>query len=100
MAQHLRAAGLMFDTQVQFHPVRKWRMDFVVAPQSRRPVAIEVQGGTYSGGAHTRGKGYENDCEKSAHAQMLGWRVLAVTGHHIRSGKALEWTLRLLDVVA
>lgn len=98
MALQLRAAGLVFTTQVQFHPVRKWRMDFVVAPQSRRPVAIEVQGGVYTNGSHTRGQGYEKDCEKSFYGQMLGWRVLAVTGTHVRNGQALEWVLQLLGV--
>ena len=52
-------------------------------------VAVEVQGGTYSGGAHVRGKGYENDCKKGNAARLAGWQVYAFTGAMVYSGEAL-----------
>jgi len=58
--------------EYQFEKARKWRFDFAW-PQHM--VAIECEGGTWSGGAHTRGKHFASDCAKYNHAAMLGWAV-------------------------
>lgn len=55
-----------------FHPTRQWRFDFA---HLESKTAFEVEGGTWSGGAHTRGKHFQSDCEKYNAAQLLGWRV-------------------------
>jgi len=52
---------------------RKWRFDYAF-PKER--VAIEVQGGLWTGGRHTRGAALKKEHEKLNHAAMLGWRVL------------------------
>ena len=59
-----------------FHPTRKWRFDFAVPSLM---IAIEIEGGVYSRGRHTRGKGYINDMEKYNAAQLLGWQVFRFT---------------------
>ena len=74
------------ERQFKFHPSRRWRMDFVWPAHM---IALEVQGGTWSRGAHTRGRGYERDCEKHNAARLLGWRVYTVTGDMVRDGRAL-----------
>ena len=79
----------------QFHPKRKWRFDLAWVSQK---VAVEVHGGTWTGGRHTRGAGFEKDREKMNEAQLLGWLVLEVTGDQIRSGQALAWVERALEV--
>jgi len=57
-------------------PGRKFRFDMCW----RGPmVVVELQGGTWSRGRHTRGQGYENDCEKLNLAQMHGWMVFYLT---------------------
>ena len=33
------------------------------------------EGGIFSGGAHTRGKHFQSDCEKYNTAGLMGWRV-------------------------
>lgn len=48
-------------------------------------VAVELEGGVYSGGRHVRGKGYETDCEKYGLATSLGWRLFRFTGKQLRS---------------
>lgn len=57
----------------KFHPTRKWRFDYAI-PQHR--IAIEVEGGVWTGGRHTSPKGFLNDMEKYNTATMMGWRVL------------------------
>jgi very-short-patch-repair endonuclease len=59
----------------QFHPERKWRFDFAW-PEAW--VALEVEGGAFAGGRHTRGSGFREDLKKYNEATRLGWRVLRV----------------------
>jgi very-short-patch-repair endonuclease len=82
------------ERQYKFHPTRKWPFDF--AWPDRR-LAVEVDGGTWSGGRHTRGQGYENDCEKLNEAAILGWTVLRVTGKMVEDGRALTYIERMFD---
>jgi hypothetical protein len=50
---------------------------------------VEVEGGTWSAGAHVRGLGYEEDCIKYSEAAILGWCVVRVTTSMVRDGRAL-----------
>lgn len=91
---HLRAAGLPEpETEHRFHPKRRWRFDFAF-PESR--IAVEVEGGTWAGGRHTTGKGFQKDCEKYNAAVELGWRVLRFDSAMVRDGRALQQTEKLL----
>lgn len=96
MLLHLRLNGIDAVREFEFWPGRRWRFDFAI-PQAK--LAIECQGGTRSGGRHTRGDGYERDCEKAAHAVIAGWRVIPVTGDQVQSGKAIQWVLAALGIV-
>ena len=79
--------GLHPVKEYRFHPTRLWRFDLAF-PEQR--VAVEIDGGVWSGGRHVRGGGYIADCEKLAEAAILGWRVLRVTPDMIVSGEALD----------
>ena len=79
--------------EYHFHPLRQWRFDFAWPDEQ---VALEIEGGIWGGGRHTRGAGYQEDCVKYAEALCLGWRVLRVTGDMVTSGKALEYVEMLL----
>lgn len=81
------------EREFKFHPVRKWRFDFCWPSKS---LAVEVEGGVFVQGRHTRGAGMERDMEKYAEAMLLGWRVLRVSTRQIQSGQALTWVERLL----
>jgi len=74
-------------TEHRFHPVRKWRFDFAWLDQS---IAVEIEGGTWSGGRHTRGSGFEADCEKYNEAAAIGWTVFRFTGKMVKSGNAIQ----------
>lgn len=60
----------------RFHPTRKYEFDFAW-PDIK--LAIEIEGGVFTQGRHTRGVGYSNDCSKYNLATILGWRVLRYT---------------------
>lgn len=62
--------------EYRFHGSRRWRLDFAW-PEQR--VALEVDGGVWTGGRHTRGAGWTADTEKLNTAQAEGWRVLRCT---------------------
>lgn len=54
---------------------RRWRADFAV-PQKN--VLIEIEGGVWTNGRHTRAKGYAADIEKYNAAALLGYKVYRV----------------------
>jgi very-short-patch-repair endonuclease len=72
--------------EYRFHATRRWRFDFAWPTQK---IAVEIEGGTWSGGRHTRGSGYEKDCEKYNEAVRLGWSVLRFTGKMVKNGTAI-----------
>lgn len=82
--------------QLHFAANRRWAFDF--AWDHKTKLAVEVEGGIYQHGRHTRGSGFEADCEKTNEAQILGWTVLRVTRRHIESGEAVGWIRRALGV--
>ena len=55
-----------------FHPERQWRADYC---HEATKTLIELEGGTWSGGRHTRGQGYRKDCEKYNAALVLRYSV-------------------------
>ena len=72
----LRSVGLPAPVREhRFHAVRRWRFDYAW-PQQR--VALEVEGGVWTGGRHTRGAGFLGDLEKYNAAVLAGWRVVRV----------------------
>ncbi len=67
--------------EFRFHDVRKWRADFAIPSKL---LLIEIDGGIFSGGRHTRGAGFLADCEKLNAAAMLGYRVLRYSPTQLR----------------
>ena len=73
--------------EYRFHPTRKWRFDFA---WPAHVVALEVDGGAWTGGRHPRGKGFIEDQAKRNAATFIGWRVFNVTHDDIKTGAAFE----------
>jgi hypothetical protein len=87
LALQIRATGLPEPArEFWFWAGRKFRFDFAWKPLM---LAVECEGGTWTGGRHTRGKGFENDCIKYNEAALLGWRVLRFPASMIHDGRAL-----------
>lgn len=62
--------------EYRFSPKRRFRFD-LAWPKNK--LAVEIDGGVWSGGRHTRGAGFERDAEKLNLAISLGWKVLRFT---------------------
>lgn len=71
----------------RFDAGRRWRFDFAW-PAAK--VALEVEGGVFSGGRHTRGKGFLGDMEKYNRATVMGWKVLRCTPSTLCKTATLE----------
>lgn len=81
--QRLREAGL-----------KNWRFDF--AWPDRR-FAVEVEGGGWTGGGHTRGAGFRDDLVKYHHALRLGWVVYRCDGDMVKQGIASQMVVEFLE---
>jgi len=79
--------------EYRFDEMRRWRFD-LAWPAER--VAVEIEGGAWVRGRHTRGKGFVADLEKYNEAVCAGWRVLRVTPDQVRDGSACELACRVL----
>ena len=67
--------------QYHFAPPRKWAFDRC---HVHTRIAIEIDGGTWNGGRHTRGAGFRDDCIKLNAAQLRGWFVFRLTSDMLR----------------
>ncbi len=74
--------------EYMFHPTRKWRFDFAWPDLL---LAVEVEGGIWTGGRHVSPVGFTKDCLKYNEAAMLGWLVLRFTPAMIQDGTARRY---------
>ena len=72
--------------EFKFHTERRWRFDYAI-PQYK--IALEVEGGVWTQGRHTRPQGFLGDMEKYNNAALLGWRVFRTTPNELYSKKTL-----------
>ncbi|WP_119025856.1 DUF559 domain-containing protein [Acinetobacter soli] len=87
LARDLRALKINFEQEYKFHPERNWRADFLITGTK---ILIEVEGGIWSGGRHTRGKGFIADMEKYNAAAVMGFKVIRFDTQQVKSGLAIK----------
>ena len=96
LALQIRALGLPEPIR-EYRAIkgRKFRFDFAWLEQR---LLVEVNGGTYTKGAHSTGRGIARDYEKANLAVLQGWRALSFDGTmwRLHSGTkadvVYEWT--------
>jgi very-short-patch-repair endonuclease len=84
--------------QYQFHPERKWRVDFA---WPERGVLVECEGGIWGRGgmAHSHPLGILRDIEKYNAAALAGFRVFRVTEMMLKNGEAARLLQTIFAVV-
>ncbi|TMS48231.1 DUF559 domain-containing protein [Acinetobacter lwoffii] len=87
LAGELKTLKIEFEQEFEFHPKRKWRADFHLVGKK---ILVEVEGAIWSGGRHTRGKGYIGDMEKYNAATMMGFQVIRFSTDQVKSGLAIQ----------
>lgn len=87
LAGELKTLKIEFEQEFEFHPKRKWRADFHLVGKK---ILVEVEGAIWSGGRHTRGKGYIGDMEKYNAATMMGFQVIRFSTDQVKSGHAIQ----------
>lgn len=80
--------------EFRFDAKRRWRFDYAWEDEK---VALEIVGGVWIRGHHSRGKDQIADMEKFNEAQILGWLVLQATPQQVNSGEAFAVVKRALD---
>ena len=87
LSLQLKALKIAFEREFKFCQDRKWRADFHMVGKM---ILIEVEGGIWSGGRHTRAKGYLGDMEKYNSATALGYQVIRFSTEQVKSGLAIQ----------
>lgn len=77
--------------EYRFAAPRRWRFDYAW-PDAE--LALEVEGGAFTRGRHTRGVGFINDMEKYSEAAVRGWAVIRVTPSQLLQPRTLDWIAR------
>jgi very-short-patch-repair endonuclease len=110
LALHLRAYGIEHEREYRFAAeevgrgvglrdrlaaagLKDWRAD-IAMPEHR--LLVEIEGGAWSGGRHTRGKGFADDLRKYDAAARLGWTIYRCDPAMVQAGHAIETVLILL----
>jgi hypothetical protein len=81
----------------KFHPTRRWRFDHAWPDHK---LALEVQGGIFISGRHSRGAALLKEHEKLNAAASLGWRVCFVTPKQIANGEAINIVSQALSCIS
>lgn len=92
----LNEEGIPHVREFKFLGDRRFRFDFALFHCTQK-IAAEIEGGIFSNGRHTRGKGYQNDCEKYSLAAVHGWRILRFTTQDIL--KRPKYVMRLIKQI-
>ncbi len=88
-----RAHGLPIpDPEVEFALPRKWRLDFVWEGW----LALEIQGGIFIAGRHTRGAALLDEYEKLNEAVIRGYSILFCTPQQVKDGSIFPIIKRAL----
>ena len=80
-ARYLIFRNIKFVRQFKPFEKRKYKCDFYLPDYN---TIIEIEGGQWIGGRHTRGKGFQNDIEKYNKITLAGFRVLRLTTNHFQ----------------
>ena len=79
-------------TEYRFTPPRRFRFDFAFLPSK---IAIEINGGNWIHGRHTRASNLSNEYEKLNLATLNGWRVFVLSPEMINE----DWLAKIASCI-
>jgi very-short-patch-repair endonuclease len=93
LEKQCEADGIEIVREYRFDAKRRYRLDIAVP---ERKVGLEIEGGLFSKGAHSRPVGIIRDMAKGNLLVFLGWKVLRYTPLQVRQGDAIAGLKQLL----
>jgi hypothetical protein len=106
--------GIYAVPEYRFDATRKWRFDFALMPlaDTRKgdclvsawphpgdfKLALEVQGGLFTNGRHSRGASLLKEHEKLNAAACAGWRILYTIPDNLCMQETVETIKKALEV--
>lgn len=90
-----RFKGVEIEKEFRFHSTRRWRFDYAFPILK---IAVEVDGGVWTGGRHINPAGYINDMEKLNNAAAMGWLVLRITTDDRFANKTYELIKQTIEL--
>jgi very-short-patch-repair endonuclease len=94
LVEQLRQAGIPYVREFRAIEGRRFRWDFYLTDD----LMVEIDGGGYIGGRHSRGAGMEKDCEKQSLAAISGYRVIRATPRQVNDGTCFTWIKQALGL--
>ena len=73
--------------EFRFCPERRWRFDYCIPAHK---IALEVEGGVWTNGRHTRAQGFLGDVDKYNRGTLMGWRIFRTTPSALYSADTLN----------
>jgi hypothetical protein len=93
ISEALSALKIKHELEYKFLHDRRFKFDLAIPSAF---IAIEFEGGIFTQGRHTRGKGYASDVKKYNLAVMNGWKLLRYTSEDT---KALNWQFEIAEEI-
>ena len=79
----------------RFHDTRKWRLDFAWEEEK---VALEVEGGVWTRGRHTRGSGFLKDVQKYNEVALHGFVLIRTVPDDLLTEDTLDLVERAITL--
>jgi very-short-patch-repair endonuclease len=73
---YLNAICPGWEPEYRFHPKRKFKLDY---GNPKRKLAVEIEGGVWTGGRHIHPSGFLKDVEKYNILASMGWLLFRCT---------------------
>jgi hypothetical protein len=96
-ARMLKAAFPDAIPEYKFHPTRRWRLDWFLPSVN---IGIEIEGGIWIRGRHTRPLGFLRDIEKYNTAALMGIKLYRINHQDLKSAKAVMAHIALIKKYA
>ena len=88
-------SGCEIEPEHVFYQGRRWRLDFAIVDLK---IGIEIEGGVWTNGRHTRGNGFIEDMEKYNAAATLGWVILRFTPQDLNKITTFETVKKVVEL--